>query len=147
MKNNWFVSFAKSCPKKTEIDWILEKRIQTIIFRMLNEENLWGLKYFSNEPLYLLILPYCFLQPICKILAKDSEKGDFMTPSWPILGSGHSQKAPIPFDTFFISASIFSSFMSLTNFKFSKLSSTGKDSAIDNVAFPLVAWTKRKWVS
>ena len=72
MKNNWFVSFTKSCPKKTEIDWILEKRIQTIIFRMLNEENLWGLKYFSNEPLYLLILPYCFLQPICKILAKES---------------------------------------------------------------------------
>ena len=39
---------------------------------MLNKDNLWGLKYFSNDPLYLLILPYCFFQPICKLLAKES---------------------------------------------------------------------------
>jgi len=38
----------------------------------LNEENLWGLRYFTNEPLYLLILPYCFMQPICRTWAKES---------------------------------------------------------------------------
>ena len=39
---------------------------------MVNEENLWGLKYFVNAPLYLLIIPYIALQPICRIWAKES---------------------------------------------------------------------------
>ena len=39
---------------------------------MVSENNLWGLKYFVNDPLYLLIIPYIALQPICRIWAKDS---------------------------------------------------------------------------
>ena len=39
---------------------------------MLHEQNVWGLEYFVNDPLYLLILPYCFLQPTWKILARES---------------------------------------------------------------------------
>ena len=39
---------------------------------MVSENNLWGLNYFVNDPLYLLIIPYIALQPICRIWAKDS---------------------------------------------------------------------------
>ena len=39
---------------------------------MVNEQNLWGLTYFTNDPLYFLILPYIFLQPLCRNWSKES---------------------------------------------------------------------------
>ena len=39
---------------------------------IINGQNLWGLKYFTNDPLYFLIFPYCFLQPIFRMWVKQS---------------------------------------------------------------------------
>ena len=43
------------------------------ISHIINEKNLWGIKYFDNDPLYFLIVPYCLLQPFFRMWAKDSE--------------------------------------------------------------------------
>ena len=38
----------------------------------MEQLNMWGLRYFANDPLYFLIFPYCLMQPICRIWAKES---------------------------------------------------------------------------
>ena len=38
----------------------------------MDQLNMWGLRYFANDPLYFLIFPYCLMQPICRIWAKES---------------------------------------------------------------------------
>jgi len=44
----------------------------TMDTQVFNEKSLWGVSYFKNDPLYLLIFGYCFLQPLFRMWAKSS---------------------------------------------------------------------------
>ena len=40
--------------------------------QVFNEKTIWGMGYFKNDPLYLLIFGYCFLQPVFRMWTKYS---------------------------------------------------------------------------
>ena len=46
-----------------------QKTMDTLVF---NEKTLWGMSYFKNDPLYLCVIGYCFLQPLFRVWAKHS---------------------------------------------------------------------------
>lgn len=88
---------------------------------------------------YGIVFEALGIQTKREILLEDPKKGHFVAPFGPVFWTTQGQQTSVSFHSPMMIESL-----PFPSSELSQLPSVGKDSAIDNVAFPMVCWTHKK---